>query len=198
MNLINTNSLQQHAIEPTRQNNILELVITTLDLRIVRLEVTDKIGDHHMIDFAIQVHVPNDRAQLRHSLTYNRANFELMNEKLSSFDYEVLMRNKNAEECYMILKEEIKTDTEHYIPTKQIRPTNNPPWFSQEIKLLINARKQSYKRLKRYQTEPYRQKHVRSCKGVKRTMRDTERNKETAVAAQAKTNLKSYEDVNNR
>ncbi|KAF2346820.1 hypothetical protein FHG87_022422 [Trinorchestia longiramus] len=39
---------------------------------------------------------------------------------------------------------------DHHIPRKRIRPTNNPPWFSQEIKRLINAKQHSYRRLKRY------------------------------------------------
>ncbi|KAF2362353.1 hypothetical protein FHG87_006875 [Trinorchestia longiramus] len=47
-------------------------------------------------------------------------------------NYEVLMSSKNAEECYMILKEKILTATEHHIPRKRIRPTNNPPWFSRD------------------------------------------------------------------
>ncbi|KAF2349643.1 Reverse transcriptase domain, partial [Trinorchestia longiramus] len=55
----------------------------------------------------------------------------------------------------MILKEKIATATDHHIPRKRIRLTNNPPWFSQEIKGLINARQHSYRRLKRYQTEPH-------------------------------------------
>ncbi|KAF2364700.1 Reverse transcriptase domain [Trinorchestia longiramus] len=44
------------------------------------------------------------------------------------------MSNKNAEQCYMMFNEKIATTTLHHIPRKRIRPTNNPPWFSQEIK----------------------------------------------------------------
>ncbi|KAF2343305.1 hypothetical protein FHG87_025938, partial [Trinorchestia longiramus] len=106
---------------------------------------------------------------------------------------------KNAEECYMILKDKIATATDHHIPRKQIRRTNNPPWFSQEIKRLINAKQHSYRRLKRYQTEPHRQEHIHACRAVKRTIKSTKRNKEITVAAQAKTHPKSfYKYVNDR
>ncbi|KAF2357471.1 Reverse transcriptase domain [Trinorchestia longiramus] len=40
---MNTNSLQQHVNEPTREINILDLVMTTTDISINGLEVTDKI-----------------------------------------------------------------------------------------------------------------------------------------------------------
>ncbi|KAF2348282.1 hypothetical protein FHG87_020961 [Trinorchestia longiramus] len=127
------------------------------------------------------------------------ANFELMKEELGSYNYEVLMSNKNAEECYMILEDKIAIATDHHIPRKRIMPTNNPPWFSQEIKRLINAKQHSYRRLKRYQTEPHRQEHIHACRAVKRTIKSTKRNKEITVAAQAKTNPKSfYKYVNDR
>ncbi|KAF2360322.1 hypothetical protein FHG87_008917 [Trinorchestia longiramus] len=87
----------------------------------------------------------------------------LMKQELGSHNYEVLMSNESAEECFMILKDKIATATEHHIIRKRIRPTNNPPWFSQEIKRLINARQHSYRKLKRYQTEPHRQEHIHAC-----------------------------------
>ncbi|KAF2352852.1 Reverse transcriptase domain [Trinorchestia longiramus] len=194
---MNTNSLQQHVNEPTRVCHL--LLSTTTDLSINGLEVTDKIGDHQMIDFSLEVQDPNTRTQHKQVLDHKRANFELMKEVLGSYNYEVLMNNKNAEECYMILKDKIATATDHHIPRKRIRPTNNPPWFSQEIKRLINARQHSYRRLKRYQTEPHRQEHIHACRAVKRTINSTKRNKEITVAAQAKTNPKSfYKYVNDK
>ncbi|KAF2360362.1 hypothetical protein FHG87_008880 [Trinorchestia longiramus] len=122
IDLMNTNSLQQHGNEPTRGNNILDLVMTTTDLSINGLEVTDKIGDHQMIDFLLEVQDPNTRTQHKQVLDYKRANFELMKEELGSYNYEVLMNNKNAEECYMILKDKTATATDHHIPRKRIRP----------------------------------------------------------------------------
>ncbi|KAF2356420.1 hypothetical protein FHG87_012825 [Trinorchestia longiramus] len=58
-----------------------------------------------MMDFALQVHHPKTRTQLKNVPNYVRAYYELMKEELGSFNYEVLMRNKNTEECCMILKE---------------------------------------------------------------------------------------------
>ncbi|KAF2353385.1 hypothetical protein FHG87_015859 [Trinorchestia longiramus] len=126
---MNRNSLQQYVNEPTRGNNIRDLVMTTTDLSINGLEVTDKIGDHQMIDFLLEIQDSNTRTQHKQVLDYKRANFELMKEELGSYNYKVLMSNKNTEECYMMLKDKIATVTEHHIRIKRIRPTNNPPWF---------------------------------------------------------------------
>ncbi|KAF2359986.1 hypothetical protein FHG87_009258 [Trinorchestia longiramus] len=122
---MNTNPLQQQASELTRQNNIVNLAITTLHLRIIGLEVTDKIGAHHLIDFVFQVYNLNVRTELKNMRDYMWTNFELMKEELGNFTYVVLMLNKNAEEYCMISHEEIATATEHHLLTKRIRPSNN-------------------------------------------------------------------------
>ncbi|KAF2346319.1 Reverse transcriptase domain [Trinorchestia longiramus] len=62
---MNKNSLQQHVNKPTTGNNILDLVITTS-------EVTDKIGDHQIIDFSLDVQDPNTRTQHKQVLDYKR------------------------------------------------------------------------------------------------------------------------------
>ena len=41
--------------EPTRQNNILDLVITTEEALLVTLQIKDKIRDHQEIEFSLQI-----------------------------------------------------------------------------------------------------------------------------------------------
>ncbi|KAF2367368.1 hypothetical protein FHG87_001883 [Trinorchestia longiramus] len=104
IDLIDTISLQQYVSKRTRQNNIFDLVITTPDLKIIRLEIPGKIGDHHGMDFMLHVYDPYARTRLTNVLKYTRANFELMKEMIGSFDYEILIRNKNDGQCYIMLE----------------------------------------------------------------------------------------------
>ncbi|KAF2349944.1 hypothetical protein FHG87_019302 [Trinorchestia longiramus] len=111
---MNTNSLHQHANGLNIQKNNLNIVMTTPNPKLFRLEVTDKIGDHHVTDFALQVHDPDDMTQLKTTLNYKRASTKLMKEEHSSFDYVVTISDKIVEECFMI-KNRIFTATEHLI-----------------------------------------------------------------------------------
>ena len=52
--LLVDNNLTQHVHETSRQNNILDLVISTEEELIANLEITDKIGDHQAITFSIK------------------------------------------------------------------------------------------------------------------------------------------------
>ena len=59
MQLLADNNLTQHVHETTRQNNILDLVISTEEELIVNLKITDKIGDHQAITFLIKTEKGN-------------------------------------------------------------------------------------------------------------------------------------------
>ena len=48
MQLLADNNLTQYVHETTRQNNILDLVISTEEELIVNLKITDKISDHQI------------------------------------------------------------------------------------------------------------------------------------------------------
>ncbi|KAF2361220.1 hypothetical protein FHG87_008017 [Trinorchestia longiramus] len=47
-----------------------DLRLTTPDLSITGLEVTNKIGDHQMIVFTLEVHKPNTRTRQKQVLDY--------------------------------------------------------------------------------------------------------------------------------
>ena len=55
LQFIADNGLSQHVQEPTRQNNILDLVITTEEAILVTLQIKDKNGDHQAIQFSLQI-----------------------------------------------------------------------------------------------------------------------------------------------
>ncbi|KAF2365015.1 hypothetical protein FHG87_004228 [Trinorchestia longiramus] len=109
-----TSSLPQRVNEPTRQNNILDLIILIIELRIF---VTDKVGDHQLTHFDLRVHNPKASIQLKNILNYIRAIFKGVKEELIRFDYQVLMRNKNTEEYCRTVKYIIATATEEILLT---------------------------------------------------------------------------------
>ena len=53
MQLLADNNLTQHVHETTRQNNTLDLVISTEEL-IVNPKIIDKMGGHQLITFSIK------------------------------------------------------------------------------------------------------------------------------------------------
>ena len=54
LQLVADNNLTQHVHEPTRQNNVLDLVITTEEEIVSNVKIEDKIGDHRTVYLSIE------------------------------------------------------------------------------------------------------------------------------------------------
>ena len=119
---IHDNSLKQHVSQPTRQLNILDLVITTEDDLVGDLEVLDKLSDHNAIIFNIKAEAPG-RQSSRYSYNFRRANFQALINEIDNIGFEELFNGKNAEECFSILKRKILESSTRNIPQKKSKLT---------------------------------------------------------------------------
>ena len=86
---------QQHEHETTRQNNILNLVISTEEELTVNLKITDKIGDHQTITFSIKIEKGNIASEKNYN--FRRANFDAMRTELDCHSFEQPIIRNNAE-----------------------------------------------------------------------------------------------------
>ena len=84
MQLLADNNLTQHVHETTRQNNILDLVISAEEELIVNLKITDKILNHQAITFSIKTGKGNIACE-KNNYNFRRANFAAM---LTELDYQ--------------------------------------------------------------------------------------------------------------
>ena len=101
MQLLADNNLTQHVHETTRQNNILDLVISTEELN-VNLKIIDKIGDHQAITFAIKTEKENIACE-KNNYNFRRANFDAMRTELDYQTFEQPIVRNNAELGFVIL-----------------------------------------------------------------------------------------------
>ena len=96
MQLLADKNLTQHVHETTRQNNILDLVISTEEELIVNRKLTDKIGDHQAITFSSKT-VKGNIASEKNNCNFRRANFDAMRTELEYQTFEQPIDRKNAE-----------------------------------------------------------------------------------------------------
>ena len=81
--------------ELTRQNNILDIVITTDEALLVTLQIKDKIEDHQAIQFLLQTE-KEATAIKKTNYNFRRANFEAMRADLDDGRLERLIVNIDA------------------------------------------------------------------------------------------------------
>ncbi|MDJ0596593.1 MAG: reverse transcriptase family protein [Pleurocapsa sp. MO_226.B13] len=199
LNTVQDNFLQQHVTQPTRGDNILDLVLSNRENLVKEVKVEDGLGnsDHNVITFLIQVKIETDK-NLMTVPNFRRANFDGLREHLRMTDWEHNLgaseenNNLGVNDRYNKFTDTLLTAQKRYIPNKQYRSgKNDPRWMNDTIHTLLGRKNRAYKQMKNgdnTQTNAYN--HLK--REVKKEIRKAKREFEQRVAREAKNNPKGF------
>ena len=145
--------LRQHVIQPTRGNNVLDLVLSTAG---VQLDATVQDGiissDHKEVFCSIVASHPSVPLATRNTaFNYKRADWDGLRLSLRLLPWRDLLSdpcvNKNVDRFYSLLEAAIKDS----IPTVTFR-RRHAPWFDGELRALLAAKEAAFRRKKRNPT----------------------------------------------
>ena len=103
--LIQDSFLTQHVLEPTRGENVLDIVLSSQKELVDNVKIFEPLGnsDHNQIHFDINV-----KSESKNKKTYKRnfhkGNYKDMRKYLAKLDWNNMLMNKTAIECWNILK----------------------------------------------------------------------------------------------
>ena len=143
-------SLSQHVKDPTRENNILDLVLTTFDNNIKEVVVQSGMSDHNMVSVELNISAKFSRKKPRIVYMFKRANYGAIKDELSRF-FPSFIQNLDARSTndnWVALKEKIMFCISRHIPSKKLGSWSNTPWMTREIKRQINKKKRLYNKAK--------------------------------------------------
>ena len=138
--------------EPTRQQAILDPIIITEDLPFLdsgTLDVPDNISDHKATYITLPFQYDTEGAFSRLIYLYKKANFTLLKQKLSNFDWTCLRQGTLDEACSKF--NDIFHDfVNSSVPSKNvlIRP-DDKPWYDSEIRSLSRKRDRLKRKFKK-------------------------------------------------
>jgi hypothetical protein len=134
--------------EPTRYNNILDLVLTTNEEIINNINIDEKLGDHNAVEFDIQFENENKISEQR-SLNFNKANYDKMRESFSQMLPIQNMENLSCNEAWTVLYTTIKSLESKYVETRNFSNFRHKyNWISKDIKQAFNCKRRLYKQYK--------------------------------------------------
>ena len=193
---VNDCYLTQWVKEPTREHNILDLVLTTEDDIIDDLSVGEHLGtsDHRIVRFGVRVPETEEVASGVQKLDFRRADFSGLRSGLAEIDMEGL---GDAERLWCSFKDNFMSLQSRFVPLKRSgRGLVQPKWFSREIGCAIREKRASYNAAKvSGDFEPYRI----VCRRVKSMIRAAKRAEELRVARLCKEDPKEFfSHVNSR
>ena len=115
--LIQDSFLTQHVLEPTRGENVLDIVLSSQKELVDNVKIFEPLGnsDHNQIHFDINV-----KSESKNKKTYKRnfhkGNYKDMRKYLAKLDWNNMLMNKTAIECWNILKYEIESIIDKFVP----------------------------------------------------------------------------------
>ena len=109
--------LTQHMLEPTRGENVLGIVLSSQKELVDNVKIHEPLGNKQ-IPFDINV-----KSESKNKKTYRRnfheGNYKDMRKYLAELDWNNMLMNKTATECWNIIKYEIESIIDKFVPLKK-------------------------------------------------------------------------------
>ena len=120
MCLIQNNFIIQHVLEPTRGGRVLDLVLSSQKELVDNVKIQEPLGssDHNQVHFNIKI--KSDKTNVsRCKRNFRKGNYKEMITVLEHIDWNDKMKNKTGAESWNILKSELDSVINRYVPMKK-------------------------------------------------------------------------------
>ena len=118
--------------EPTRGDNILDLVLTGNPDIVHTVTVGEKLGrsDHRSVGVDLNIPVPRIPLADRKVILYSKGDYEAFSEEVKSTDWIALLDSRKIEDKWVNLKNKYNQLVDKYVPVKMVKSgqRHRPPW----------------------------------------------------------------------
>ena len=118
MCFIQDHFLIQYVLEPTRGGRVLDLVLSSQKQLVDNVKIQEPLGnsDHNQLHFKIK----SDKTKVsRCKRNFRKGNYKEMRTILEHIDWNDKMKNKTGAESWNILKSELDSVINRYVPMKK-------------------------------------------------------------------------------
>ena len=144
--------LEQHVLKPTRLDNILDLIFTTMPDSIHNIQIIPGMSDHEAVGAECDTDIHRNKRKQRTVHMYKQANVEGIAEDLKEFaeGFTATGNDRSCSENWTLFKEALDKSMTSHVPTKTLSGRWNLPWMNKNIKRLMKKRQRKYNSWKKY------------------------------------------------
>ena len=156
IDMCNDFNLTQVNTLPTRNNNILDLIITNTPDLIANVTTSPGISDHDLLTAELRARQVINKKAPRTVYMYGKGDMTKVCDEMEAFKETFLASSpskRNVEENWCTFKAKLAEVMKAHIPQKTIRTRTSLPWISHEIKRKMKQRQRLYNRAKRSKDE---------------------------------------------
>ena len=118
--LIQDSFLTKHVLEPTREDNVLDSVLSSQKELVNNVKMHEPLGnsDHKQIHFDINVKSESN-SKKTYRRNFHKGNYKDMRKYLAKLDWNNMLMDKTATDCWSILKYELESVIDKFVPFKK-------------------------------------------------------------------------------
>ena len=131
--------LTPHLVETTRRENVLNIVLSPQKELVDNVKILEPLGnsDHNQIHFDINVK-PESKNKKTYKRNFHKGNYKDIRKYLAKLDWNNMLMNKNAIECWNILNYEIESIIDKFVPfQKQRKRCRKKHWSKEAIRKIV-------------------------------------------------------------
>src|ERR1700733_9798909 len=146
LDFVNANFMQQHVMEPTREQNTLDLVLTTDEHVVENGSVGEHFGnsDHQIVRWDLVMEQTQEVKVYVTRPNFFKADYELVRKRLREKDLEGAVQGLEVNEAWRKFKELLRGIIEENIP-KHKRTNKRRPWVTREVQRKRRAKNKAWK-----------------------------------------------------
>ena len=122
--LVQDHFLTQHVLETTRAARVLDIVLSSQKEFVDNVLIQEPLGssDHNQLHF--NINIKSDKTKVKQCRRdFRKGNYEEIRKSLAHIDWNKKMKNKTATEWWNILRGELDSAIDSYVPMKTQRET---------------------------------------------------------------------------
>ena len=150
---MNDHSLEQMVHFPTREKNLLDLILTTLPGQFQDVRSLDKLSDHDIASGTLKIFIFPIKKPRRKVYLYQKGDYESMRKDTLEFEKEKYFNGHSdthsVQENFDLLTFFIQDSADKHIPSKTSRSVSSVPWISPEIRRKIRRKNKTHAKAKK-------------------------------------------------
>ena len=140
IDIIQEQGLEQMQMNPSRENNILDLYFTNYPSLVKSCDTVPGISDHHMVVIDSDLKTRYNKPKHRKLYIYKRANWDNVKTKLQALSEYIIQSSCSVEAKWDDFKKGIFKTMEDDIPCKWTNNRSHLPWLSPKLRNLIKKK----------------------------------------------------------
>ena len=191
--LVQNNFLTQHVLEPTRAARILDIVLSSQKEFVDNVVIQEPLGssDHNQLHFYIKI--KSDKTKVKQCRRdFRKGNYKEIRKNLGHIDWNDKMKNKTATECWNILRGEIDSAIDGYVPMKKQGKRSKKKHLSKEAFRKIRHKQNMWRVYKHTGNDVDYEVYKEALSAATNEVRKSKRNFELKLAQNIKSDSKSF------